>query len=225
MGTSTSVILFFVSLVVVAFGQPASIPWLGLVAAAGGFAMVFAVVSPIPSRSQRFWLGTLWFTLVQLIQLQWFASHPYTYIYAPYTLLSLACGLQFGFLCLFLRPKIFASITGCLALAALWTLLEWSRIFPLSGFSWDPIGLTLASNDYARQFAAVGGVFALSFWVMFTNALALRATLKKVVPVAWIAAVVAPYLFGAAQIGLHTALEGDVPPRNFPHCSYRPPTR
>ena len=84
--------------------------------------------------------------------------------------------------------------------------MEWSRIFVLSGFSWNPIGLTLASSDYARQLASIGGVFGLSFWVMFTNTLALRAAFSRTFPYMWIAAVLFPYIFGAIHIAAHTQL-------------------
>ena len=116
MHTATAIVLFFFSLLIVGYGQPAALPWLGLLSGACGFALIFAVIATTTSPWKRFLIGTTWFTLVQLIQLYWFTSHPYSYIYLPYVVLSLGVGAQFGFLSLFIRPSILGSIKGCLTL-------------------------------------------------------------------------------------------------------------
>ena len=204
MTSISSIVLFFLSLLMVAYGQPAEISWLGLVVGACGFSLIFYVLLNLSSGWQRFLIGTLWFTLVQMIQLYWFTSHHYVYIYMVYFCLSLWVGIEFGILSLFIRPQIIGSVLGCLSLAAGWTLLEWSRMFVLSGFTWNPVGLTLSGSDYARQLASVGGIFGLSFWVIFTNSLAIRSYLKRSFPYAWIAAALFPYVFGILHITSHS---------------------
>jgi apolipoprotein N-acyltransferase len=204
-------ILIFVSFFLVAFGQPAWIPINGLIAGALGFALFWRVLLAHPSSLYRFILGTSWFTAVQLIQLSWFTSHPYWYIYVVYFFLSVGVGIQFGILSLFIRPNIFnnsrplTSFLCILAIASLWTILEWSRLFVLTGLSWNPIGLALTSNIDALQAASIAGVFGLSFWVIVVNLLALWAWLQKgwTLRFLWITAAAAPYLYGMAHIASH----------------------
>lgn len=191
--------------VLVAFGQPAWIFWMAPIAAALGMALFWRVLLAYPSAKHRFWLATAWFFGVQLVQLSWFVSHPYSYIYGVYISLSLGMGLEFGIIALFIKPSLFQRVRSLLALAGLWTLLEWTRIFLLSGFSWNPIGLALTTNIYSLQLASLAGIFGLSFWVFFINLLALRAFLipKRILILAWLFAIALPYLYGLAQISLH----------------------
>lgn len=201
-------LVFLVSFLVVAFGQPAGIPWLSPLAALVGYAGMARILLDISSRSRRFWLGTVWFMAVQAVQLSWTLYHPYSYIYLAYLTFSLLCGLQWGFLALFITYENVQSFGKTIALAALWTLLEWSRFFFFSGYSWNPAGLALSENLYALQFASVGGIFALSFWVLLVNMLCLRAWLlfpKKAPIFACTLLAVLPYLFGVFHLSYHNA--------------------
>jgi apolipoprotein N-acyltransferase len=201
-------ILGLASFFLVAFGQPAWFPINGLVSAAVGFALFWRLLLAYPLAKHRFYLGAIWFCAIQLVQLSWFISHPYWYIYSVYLFLAILQGLQFGIIAILIRPELFAqkklmhSALGLLAIAALWTLFEWSRLFPLSGSSWNPVGLALTSNIYALQAASLGGAFALSFWVILVNLLALRAFVqKRWLPIAvWMIAATLPYLYGFAHI-------------------------
>lgn len=140
-----------------------------------GYAVCFKMLVSIPQAKQRYLVSALWFTFVQLIQLSWLLSHPFFYIYFVYPALALLLGAQFGVLGLFIQPRQFDKIQRLAAIAGLWTLLEWSRLFLFSGMSLNPAGIALASSPYAFQTAAIWGVFGLSFWIIFTNLLALRA--------------------------------------------------
>ena len=91
-------------------------------------------LNEIKGNKSRFWIATLWFGLVQAVQLSWFVAHPYLYIWAVYLFLSLAMGLQFGWLSLFVTPRALEKIWKILALAGFWVLLEWSRLFVLRDF-------------------------------------------------------------------------------------------
>jgi apolipoprotein N-acyltransferase len=79
---------------IITFGQPAFLPWLGPLAATCGFALFFlqtANLSPI----KRFMSGFSFFFLVQTVQLWWFTSHPFYYIWAVYFVLCTLMGLHF----------------------------------------------------------------------------------------------------------------------------------
>lgn len=199
------------SLLLVGFGQPALCGLCALGAAAVGWIPLLLLLSSVPSRRNRFLLATLWFTGVQLIQLSWFVSHPFLYIWIVYFTFALLTALQFGLFALFITEERVKSLLGVSALAAAWTLLEWSRLFFLSGFSWNPAGLALTAALYPLQLASVGGIFFLSFWVLWTNLLGARAYLKykdKLTArwrpaLVWATAAATPYIWGFIQVSLH----------------------
>lgn len=195
-----------ISFLIVAFGQPVSGSWLSLIAACVGYAGFCRVLLDIAEPTKRFWLGTSWFIAVQAVQLSWLLTHPFNYIYAVFAVFCLLCGVQWGIFSLFVSPKNVFSGFRIIALAGLWTFLEWSRFFFFSGYSWNPAGLALAGNLYSLQFASIGGIFALSFWVLWVNLSALRAWvfLPKKAPVFfWGALASIPYLFGYFHIAEH----------------------
>lgn len=207
-------VLAIASFFLVAFGQPAWAPLAGLIAAVCGYALFWRVLLAHSSWRSRFVISSIWYCAVQLVQLSWFTSHPYAYIYSVYLFIGVWTGIEFGVIGLFITPSLFRSsstftgICRLLPIPALWVLFEWSRLFVLSGYSWNPIGLALTGHVYPLQMASLWGVFGLSFWVMFVNLLALRAwTLRgrTTVPSAslWAAAAALPYLYGALHLALH----------------------
>jgi apolipoprotein N-acyltransferase len=201
-------LFFLLSVAVVALGQPARTGWLGVFAATIGFMLFLASLSADLSKRRRFIISTVWFTAVQLIQLSWMTSIEFQgyYILFIYFFLCLAMGLQFGFLTLLIPVAERIPAMRLLAIAALWTLFEWARLFLMCGFTWTPVGLALAGNVYSLQFASLFGIFGLSFWVILTNLSALNVwnSKRRVKPaVAWLCVAGAPYLFGAAQLAYH----------------------
>lgn len=197
--------LAIAGLCLTAFGQPVWHPWIGLAAAIGGYALFWRVLLAHPKPKKRFWISTAWFCCVQLIQLSWFISHPFLYIYSVYIFLSVAMGIQFGIIGLFITPSILRSFWQIITLAALWTIFEWSRLFFLSGFSFNPIGLALTGSLYSLQMASLAGIFGLSFWVVLVNLLGLRAWMfrKQGIILAWICASLLPYGYGTLQLSIH----------------------
>jgi|688.fasta_scaffold66948_4 apolipoprotein N-acyltransferase len=197
--------LFLLSLLVVAFGQPAFSAWCSLIAAFFGYALFWGGVTLNEiNPKNRFWLATAWFCGVQLIQLSWMTGHPFIYIYAVLAICAFLMGLQFGLLTLFVRPHYLSRYAIIFALAGFWTLLEWSRLFLFSGFSWNPAGLALTANLYALQFVSIGGIYSLSFWVILVNLLALRIwTFGISAAGPWAAAACIPFLYGAIQMSIH----------------------
>lgn len=200
-------ILFgMISFLIVAFGQPAWSPLLSILAASVGYTLFFRVLLCYSNHWHRFWLTTGWFFAVQLVQLSWSISHPYYYIYFVYIALSFLLGLQFGFVGLLITAKRMTTFGGIMTVASLWTLIEWSRLFFLTGFTWNPSGLALSGNLYSMQMASIWGVFGLSFWVIFVNLLALQAWLKglaRIPLLIWVIGATLPYVYGIIHITVH----------------------
>jgi len=195
-------VLVLISFFGVAMAQNAWIGWLGPFAAAAGYALFWQAVSGT-SPKQRFWTGFVWFFSVQAFQLSWMATTEYMGlgIIAVYLALAIGLGIQFGFLSWLIGPLQSLSILRCLALAGIWVLLEWIRLYVCTGFTWNPVGLALAACPYSLQTASLFGIFGLSFWVIFVNLVGLKAYFLRSFPVyaGWALCAVAPYVFGIIQ--------------------------
>jgi apolipoprotein N-acyltransferase len=211
-----AVILFLVSLGVVALGQPALFPLLAPIAAVCGYALIWRVLLAVPTRAQRFWVATLWYSGVQGIQLFWLTSLTDEYrgglILAGYGILTVWLGVQFGLLSLFLpgKKEDKLSIPLILAITSCWTLIEWSRLYILCGFSLNPAGMALTAWAVPLQFASVLGILGLSFWVILVNLVALKTwmeafRLKTVF--ALVALALVPYAFGFSRLVFHQSAE------------------
>ncbi len=177
-------LLFALSFLIVAFGAP-SLSWgLSMAAASFGYALFWHTFRG------KFWIGVAWFTAVQAVQLNWLASTHYMgpLIVVVYAFVSFAIGVQFGCLTFLAKgPLGWRQMAG---LSGFWVLMEWIRLFFLSGFTWNPIGLSLAANDYSIQFSSLFGVYGHCFWVIFTNLIALKD--KRL----WVCVALLPYIFG-----------------------------
>ncbi len=131
------------------------------------------------------------------------------YILFVYFFVSFAIGLQFGFLSFFIR-RFFTEqgkrpLLFFLATASLWVFLELMRLFIVCGFSWNPVGISLAFHPIGMQAAALWGVYGLSFWVIFTNLWGLKALFhrERRTCIFWGICLVFPYLFGFFHIAFH----------------------
>ncbi|MEM8727422.1 MAG: apolipoprotein N-acyltransferase [Chlamydiota bacterium] len=199
--------LFAVSLLIVAFGQPHISPLLSVVASSCGFALFWTILVKISGKKKRFFYATAWFFAVQLIQLSWLASPSYQGIYIYFVYLGLAgwLGIQFGTLSVFLPKTPPIPFLRILGVAALWTLMEWSRLRILCGFAWNPIGLSMTAVSLGGQLAAVVGIFGLSFFVTVVNLLGfnLFRTRRKKALALYGGFLLFPYLFGAVHLGYH----------------------
>ncbi|HEX2582776.1 MAG TPA: apolipoprotein N-acyltransferase [Chlamydiales bacterium] len=184
-----------------AFGTPSLSPAASLLAASFGYALFWrAALQVNPKR--RFWLSVVWFALVQAVQLNWLTSTVYMgpLILVLYLFLIGGLGIQFGLLTGWIRlPFDGKQIAG---LCGFWVLMEWSRLFFLTGFTWNPSGLSLAANSHSIQFAALFGIYGLCFWVMWVNLFAVKAFLEPKCWKRWslwAAFAAAPYFYGALQ--------------------------
>lgn len=191
---------------IVAFGQPLWSEWLGLIAATVGFSLFFRGILFIESSVKKFIVSTLWFTAVQLVQFLWMGSHPFSYIYFVWLIIPLLMGMQWGCFTLFIKKSNLDSLWNLLALSGFWTLLEWSRLFFLSGLPLNPVGLALTGNPYTLQMASLVGIYGLSFWVIFTNLLVTRVwsfSFKWFSLTGMLVACIIPYLYGVIHFSIH----------------------
>lgn len=194
--------LLAVAYIAIAFGQPAFYPVLAPIAATCGFALLFIQTKDLPAR-KRYWFGFTFFFCVQAVQLWWFTSHPFAYIWAVYLIVCALMAAQFGLLTLVATTKTLSTPFGCFFIAALWALLEWSRLYWFSGFYFNLMGQYLTAYTLPLQMASVFGTLGLSFWVIATNCFVARAWIyrfKQATVIAALAAITLPYLFGYIQI-------------------------
>ena len=201
-------LLFASSFLIVALGQPARVGWLGALAAVCGFALFFHSLSPHLSSLRRFGVATLWFAAVQLVQLSWMTAIAFQgyYILCVYACLCIGIGSQFGLLTLLVPASGHLSFRTILFCASFWTLMEWIRLFFLCGFSWNPTGLSLTHFTCSMQCASVFGIFGLTFLVMATNLLCLRAFRCNTLSVNMLqlsTLALLPYCFGALHMHFH----------------------
>ncbi|WP_194847179.1 apolipoprotein N-acyltransferase [Candidatus Neptunochlamydia vexilliferae] len=204
-------LFFLLSWALVAWGQPHISPFFSLLASSVGFALFWLGLSRLKQR--RYIWASLWFFAVQLVQLSWLATPAYqgTYIFFVYGGIALWLGAEFGILALFFPKKGPLRFRAILGIAALWTLLEWSRLFILCGFAWNPVGLALTGFPISTQLASVVGVFGLSFIVMVVNLLAYNVMVmpKKRAISLYGGCLLLPYLFGFGHLQFHEGRKGD----------------
>lgn len=192
------------SFIIVALGQPAWCWWCGLIASVAGYALFWTGMLALPTTKQRFFLSFCWASAVQLVHASWFISHPYWYIYPVWIAIAAFCGLQFALLSLLFNKEKIKSLPHLFLIAAFWTLLEWTRLHIVSGYSWNPIGIALSSHLLPLQTASLWGVYGMTFWVMIVNLLLLRSlvtTKKNYALVALLALL--PYAYGYLHISYH----------------------
>ncbi|MFC2049289.1 apolipoprotein N-acyltransferase [Chlamydiota bacterium] len=174
-----------------------------------GYAIFWQGASLCKTAKSRFGYALLWFGAVSAIHLNWLFADRYVgaYIYPFIVLLCIWLGVQFGLATLLIgNPKELGWLQ-MLGISGGWALCEWSRLFILSGYSLDPVGIALSGTLTGMQMTSAIGVYGLSFWVFFTNLLALRLinspSLRR--GAGWMAAALFPYAFGMAHLAYHTS--------------------
>ena len=197
MNTIQILIAFFI----VAFGQPGISTLSSILAGSIGYALFFYKLLDVPSKSRRFTLGFGFFFGVQLVQLYWLTSHPFLYIWIVYFALSALMGAQFALVCLFVTRKILSSWICLLFIPSLWTCLEWTREYWLSGFYFNLAGYTLTATIYGLQNASLFGIYGLTFYALFTNIAFTKAFSEKRLKILALATLLAflPYAYGMVQ--------------------------
>lgn len=164
----SSFLLFIGSLGVVGLGRPSLFPLLGVFSFIAGFALFFRSIEGA-SKKRAIILSFVWFSLVQLIQLFWFVSHPYSYIYPVWFFFSLLWGAQFAWLASHVPLNGEIGWSRRFAIAGFWVLLEWGRLFFMSGFTWNPLGLAPTGIIPFLHWTSLFGVFGLTYVGMLLN--------------------------------------------------------
>jgi apolipoprotein N-acyltransferase len=187
-----------VSFLICAFAQPAWIGEFGFLASAFGYALFWKAALEFVNVRKRFLISSFWFAALQGVQLSWLATTDYMggLIIPFYFFLIIGLGFQFAILSHFVRAPL--SWMLIFALSGGWVLCEFSRLYFLCGYTWNPLGLALAGSDASLQLASVWGVFGLSFWVVLVNLAFLKSLTEKSAKIfgAWAACALFPYLFG-----------------------------
>lgn len=201
---------FFLSFFLVGAAQPDWSTLACILTSAFGYALFWFGLVKIEKKKSRFLSALLWFFSIQAIHLSWFMSDEYVgkYIYIGLVFLYLALGLQFALVSLWIQKPKEISLLTILGISGLWTILEWSRLFALSGFSLNPVGLALTGTITGMQMASAFGVFGLTFMIFFTNLLALKvmAAFSWRGLVCWALMALIPYLYGSSQLVFHEKL-------------------
>ncbi len=169
--SNLKILPFFLSWFLCAFGQPARFLSCSFLASILGYALFWYAIGAISSRRSRACWAGIWFFLVSVVQLSWMISFEYqgAYILIFHLFCCLFLGGQFALLEWCVSLSSVCSYPAAFATASLWTLFEWSRLFLLCGFTWNPVGLSLAYSHYPLALASIFGVYGLSFWELLTN--------------------------------------------------------
>lgn len=202
---------FIVSFLIVALGQPARVGLLCPVASAIGYGIFWIACLQLAKKSSRLVVAFFWFFLVQAVQLSWMVSFKYQGIYIVFVYIFIVAllALQFLFLSYLLFGNNDSSHPKSLFIAAVATLLEWSRLFFFSGFGFNFSGLALSYHISSLQFASVFGVLGLSFCVWHANVFFYacfkgRGLTRKVFT--YLIIIAFPYLYGSLSQIIDNAL-------------------
>ena len=175
------VLAFLASLGIVSLGKPLYIGALAPVSALCGFALFWYSLSALKNKKSYFFVALIWFAIISALELSWMTSTEWVgpLMLIVYLALALCLGLEFALLSLLFYRKETLSFSKILAIAGLWAILEWSRLFFLSGFPFNVIGTALTYSRLSVQLAAVVGIYGLSFWVIFVNGCGYLALVKR----------------------------------------------
>lgn len=194
------VLAFLVSLGIVALGKPLYIGSLAPFSALCGFTLFWYSLSTLKNKKVYFSLALIWFALISALELSWMSSTEWVgpMMLIVYIGVALCLGLEFALLSLLFYQKQTITFGKVLAIAGLWTILEWSRLFFLSGFTFNVVGSALTYSRLSIQLTAVLGIYGLSFWVIFVNACGYLAFVKRKAKYfsLWLLLALFPYGFG-----------------------------
>ncbi|MBI5274055.1 MAG: apolipoprotein N-acyltransferase, partial [Chlamydiales bacterium] len=87
-------------------------------------------------------------------------------------------------------------------------LMDWSRLYFFSGFAFNQLGLSWTFSFFPMQFAALGGVFFLSFWTILCNMLFLKLLLtvnKRKYSCLFTCFVAIPFIYGLINVKVQEA--------------------
>lgn len=182
------------------------------------FALVplFKVISDC-SLKRSFANGFLFGFIFFLGTVYWVVNSMHSYGGMDIFSSSLAMVLLAAYLALF--PALFSLVfnyfyldetpllKSCLKVAALWVAVEFLRLWLLTGFPWVMIGYSLAPYKVLIQASDIGGVWLISFVIVFVNYAVYRflfidstKTILNISSVAAVVPVLLLYLYGTFVI-------------------------
>lgn len=173
--------LYLLSLFCVMLARPYTSKTLCAITYFFAFALFFFSICSISKIYKRFWLATLYFLFIQLFQIRWLASTYYqgVGIVFVYLVVSLLIAFSFAVLVTLIPSGRSLRLYEILGLCSFWALLEYSRVFFFSGFTFNPLALVTFFSKDLVQLASVLGVYFLSFMVLFVNFFAYNFFLKR----------------------------------------------
>lgn len=192
---------FLSSFFIVALGQPAWVGFLSPLAAILGYAVFWYTFNDHEKIQSKIKISFFWFLFVQSVQLSWMTSIKYQgpYILLVYLFVLIWLSLQFAVLTYFVYSRKITILNG-IFVSSIWTILEWSRLYFISGFSWNPAAMAYATYSQSLQMASIAGVLGMSFYVIFGNYLFYRSAVYKKYWTTVLIVAIFPYLFGSLNI-------------------------
>ncbi len=206
--------LFFISLLITALGQPDRNFIFPLIAYIFGYAIFVRLLLEVKSTTRRIGIAFLWYSGVELFQLNWLATTHYHGfgIVVVYLVIALSIALQFAVVISFLPIDKSLSVTRSLVIASIWTIVEFSRLFYLCGFPFNTIGLILTFNTLTLQLVGFFGIYGLTFFVIFTSIIGgwvfKEPTCNKLI--LWLTVLAFPFIFGYAYIKCYENKNNDI---------------
>lgn len=164
-----------------AFGQPARSAVCSAASSFFLFGCFWFCLSKVQSNKKRkayLFFGLL---LIEGVRLSWMATSHYhgLGILAAYVFFVLIVAFQFScFTHLIFKKKNFSYLTAA-AMAGGWTWIEWSRLFFMCGYPFNPLGLSLAFTPVTMQISALFGVYGLTFFSVWMNLLVYKGLKEK----------------------------------------------
>lgn len=144
-------------------------PPFGILPGLLGYALLMFLSERSTTVRGAFWMGWLAGFAYFFISCWWVAEaflvNPAQAWMAPFAASALPIGLAlfWGTATALYRRFLPSGMTRVLLFAALFCLLEWLRGHVLTGFPWNPAGASWKAGSAASQFAALTGIYGLSF--------------------------------------------------------------
>ena len=144
-------------------------PPFGILPGLLGYALLMVLAERSGGTRGAFWMGWLAGFAYFFVGCWWVAEaflvNPAQAWMAPFaaSLLPIGLGLFWGTATALYRRFMPGGVLRVLVFAALFCLLEWLRGHVLTGFPWNPAGASWKAGSAGSQFAAVVGIYGLSF--------------------------------------------------------------
>ena len=170
---------YLVLICLLAFGQPARSQICSVLSGFFLWGLLWFILSHIPRN--RYLFASVSFFLVEAVRLSWMATPHYHGwgILLPFLFFSSVCAIQLLYFWNKLLKENELSYFKIFGLASFWTLLEWSRLYFLCGYPFNPMGLSLSGSLPTMQLASLFGIYGLTFFSLVFNLTAFKCFKEK----------------------------------------------